>query len=242
MVKRSLGIATALLVLSACSSETTTLAAGGEAGAAGAAGSAGAAGTDAGPGGSGGTSVGGAGGAPSGGQAGSAGVAGAAGTGGGGTPACAPEAAITKAALAAVTWSWQSYSDQKLTPAPAKCIACVNTPCASDCSVVPESITWSPTWELYATWACAPLVKVGTCGQETQCKVAFAGYFTPRATVVPTATGWKLTAVGPNANSFLGNAGAPSACSSYWAPPETIWNSVQPGLVAAFEGREFPCP
>lgn len=233
-------------LLVACSSQSTTTAGGGQGGAAGSAGLAGAGG---GHDGGGGTSSGGSSGAPSGGQGSSAtgGTAGSAGADGGVVPACAPEAAITKLALSKLTWTWQSYSDQKVWPnhpnPPPSCIACAGTPCASDCTVVADSITWAPSsWEMHSIWSCKPLINSGTCGQEIQCKATFTGNFTPRAKPVATATGWKLTAIQPKANSYLGNAVYSGTACASWADPQVVWPSVQSGLVAAFEGREFPCP
>lgn len=228
-------VSLAVTLLFGCSSESINQApaSGGEAGASGAAtgGEAGAGGfgASAGSGGSGGSA-----GSPSGGSD-------AGGTGGSVvTPACAATAAITKAALAKVTWTWQAYSDQKISTN--QCISCAESPCDAVCQIMPNDIWWEDPWWFRAEATCTALTKVGTCGSESQCLISFKSVFTPRATLVPTATGWKITQLKGNSAGSIGYGVAPSACGSSWATPEPLWNSMKPGLVAAFEGAEFPCP
>lgn len=223
------------VLLLGCSSESFNQSAG-SGGMAGAAtgGSAGAGGQsgDAGSGGS----------AGSGGNAGSpAGGSDAGGSGGSVvTPACEASAALTKPALAKVTWTWKSYSDQKISTN--QCIACSESPCDAVCQIMPIDIWWEDPWWFRAEATCSALTKTGTCGSENQCQMTFKAQFLPRATLVPTATGWKITQLKGNSAGTIGYAVAPSACGSGWAMPEPLWNSMKPGLMAAFEGAEFPCP
>lgn len=226
------------LVLCACSSETTTMAASG--GQAGAAGAAGAAGQESGGG------AGGAGGAGASGSGGVVGGGGSAGAGGdsGVVPACAPEAAITKLALAEVTWPWQSYSDQKIAT-PNQCIACANSPCGTSCSMAPVVLQWDKPapGELspYGDATCAPtLMKVGACGSELTCNLTpkFLGYLTAKP--VPTATGWKLAVVSAKAGADWMSFGG--ACGANFIDAQVLGKSLSVGIKQAFEAAEFPCP